>query len=173
MTALVAIILSLMAGQPQGVILWHDGDYGPYGGDGPSFHLLVNRTGTVKLTAHRWLCADGQYEGEIPPEAVELLYSMFEDLKSASPSPPPFWTCPHAPAFWVMEVPAGSEPFVTNSCVSKVTESPLAQFYVFAGKVAATAAWTQFTPDADARPALEPQLLMLRPLPIRKSSPWR
>jgi hypothetical protein len=173
-TPLAVLALIVLTGQTREIVLRHDGDYGPYGGDGPSFHLVVSRTGEVQLSAHRWLCADGQYEGQISSADTELLYSMFEDLKSATSSPPPFWICPHAPAFWVMEAPTGgAEPFVTNSCVSAVATSPLARFYAFARRVAVAAEWTSFTPATAAPTRLEPQLIMLRPLPIRRKSPWR
>jgi len=53
----------------------NDGDYGPYGGDGPWFALTIDSDvqGDVQLASHCWIVPDGEYRGTLDPDDRSLL----------------------------------------------------------------------------------------------------
>lgn len=120
-------------------------------GDGTSFDLSVDGTGTATLMSHNWMCPDGRYEGHISSQDLKLLNDLVEDVRAVTPDPPLFWLCMHAPAFWVRKSPsAPSDPnqrFDTNACVSTVDSSPLAQLFAFARTLAERTTWDNFIPS--------------------------
>ena len=179
MTPLLAFLLYTAVGarSPE-IVLRHDGDYGPYGGDGPSFSLIVTAAGRAQLGSHEWIVQDGEYEGVVLPADLDLLYNAVEDLKRATPAPAPLWMCPHAPAFWVEELlPAnpGAQPFITNVCISAVQTSLLAPLFDLASAVVGRTTWTTFRPSAPGRISVTPSVdpSSLRKLPVGQGLPWK
>jgi hypothetical protein len=144
----------------------NDGDYGPYGGDGPWFALTIDSDvqGDVQLASHCWIVPDGEYRGTLDPDDRSLLDCLIEDIRTSSPETPPYWICPHAPAFEVAQwSPRGT--FLTNACISRVQASPLAALYAFMHRAIPRACWTEFTPSFECP---KPPRRDLPALPIRR-----
>jgi hypothetical protein len=153
MTFLAVALLALCSGsgqadQPSHVTLTHE--FVPdLSGDGTFFDLSISPTGRAVLKSHRWICADGRYEGAIHPDDLRQLRMLLADVRVTSVWPPPLAICLHAPTFVVSELPlsdSDDQLFLMSACVSDVRSSALAQLFSLTSVLSVRATWDTFSP---------------------------